>query len=225
MPIFPPPASLRALGGFESEQTLAESLVGVADDIRQLATDFGMRPYRVFLVWIGYTADENADGLLDVDEQGISADDRTIGAGRPYLIAELELLPTPRVGPLGGVRQNLEPMGLTESGGLTIDQVSPSYSEDLLLGLLPDVVDPQRPEQLRPGVQFFYEIQEARPGDHQNPGTAGAGIRNCRAPVRRKFVVDGTPYRQTDAFQWIVDLMRADGERGRNGEVAEVLPP
>lgn len=222
--MFPPPPHLRPLGPFEEERTLAEELVPVADTIRQLATDFGLRPYRVFLVWVGYTADENADGLLDEDEQGVTADDRTIGAGRPYLIAELELLPTPRVGPLGGVRQNLEVVGLTEAGGLTIDQISPSYSEDILLGLLPELVDPALPAQLQKGVQFFYEVREARPANHQNPGTAGAGVRICRPPPRRKFVVDGTPYRVADAFQWIVDLSRADGERGRNGEVSEVLP-
>lgn len=216
--------SLRPLSDFEAEHTLVEDLVPVADDIRQLYTEFGLRPYRVFLVWVGFTADENADGLPDVDVQGVSADDNTIGAGRPFLIAEMELLPTPRVGPLGGVRQNLEPVGLTEAGGVTIDQISPSYSEDLLFGLLYDLLDPQHPAQLRPGIQFFYEVQENRPHRHQNPGTAGSQVVDPRRPARRKFVLDGTPYRLGDSFQWIVDLVRSDGERGREGEVGEVLP-
>lgn len=220
----PRPPHIRPLTDFQAERTLAENLVPVADGIRQLATDFGLRPYRVFLVWIGYTADENADGLLDVDEQGVSADDATVGAGRPYVIAELELLPTPRVGPLGGVRQSLEVVGLTEVGGVMLDQISPSYTEDILMGLLPELLDPQHPGQLRAGVQFFYEIQENRPAYHQNPMTAGAATRVPRRGPRRKFVLGGTPYRQADAFQWSLDLERADGERGRDGEVAEVLP-
>lgn len=216
--------SLRALSDYEAEHSLAEDLIPVADDIRQLATEFGLRPYRVFLVWVGYTSDEDADGLPDVDVQGTAPDDNTIGAGRPFLIAEMELLPTPRVGPLGGVRQNLEPVGLTEAGGLTIDQISASYSEDLLFGLLYELRDEQHPAQLRPGVQFFYEIQENRPHRHQNPGTAGGQLVDPRRPARRKFVLDGTPYRLADSLQWIVDLVRSDGERGRDGEVEEVLP-
>lgn len=217
--------TIRPLGDFEAERTLAERLVTCAvDPIRQLATNFGLRPYRVFLVWIGYTADENADGLLDEDIQGVHADDQTIGAGRPFLIAEIELLPTPRVGPLGGVRQNLDVVGLTEAGAVMLDQISPSFGEDVLMGLHPDLLDPEHPGQLRPGIQFFYEVQENRPARHQNPGTAGSETVIPRRGPRRKFVLGGVPYRQADAFQWVVDLERADGERGRDGEVEDVLP-
>lgn len=214
--------TLRPLSGFEVGTSLATDLMSTADSLRQLYTDFGLRPYRVFLVWVSYTTDEDHDGLVDVDDQGVHADADTIGAGRPYLLAEIELLPTPRVS-VGGVRQNTDAVGRTEVGGATVDQISPAMSEDILQGLMPEFIDPQHPEQLRPGIAFFYEVQEDRPAGFAVQGTVGGEQPTTRRPPRRKFVLDGVPSRSADAFQWRVDLVRADGERGRNGEV-EVLP-
>jgi hypothetical protein len=107
---------------------------------------------------------------------------------------------------------------------VTVDQISPSFSEDILQGLLPEFIDPARPNQLLPGIQFFFEVQENRPPGHSNPFTEGGARPTVRRAPRRKFVLDSTPARSPDAFQWTVDLVRADGERGRNGEIGEVLP-
>ena len=218
----PRQGTIRSLRPVEVGRTLAEDLVGVADDVRALYTEFGLRPYRVWLVWVAWRQDENADGVIDDGEDRIDVDER--GAGRPELLAEIELLPTPRVGPLSGVRQDLDAVGLTERGGLTLDQVSPSYAEDLLMGLLEEFRDPARPNQLKAGISFFYEVQENRQAGHSNWGTAGGEMPASRRPPRRKFVPAGTPTRSADGFQWSFDLVRADGERGREGEIGEVLP-
>lgn len=219
--------AIRPLRDDEVGNTLTEQLVGTADCIRQLATDFGQREHRVFLVWVGYSADEDADGLVDADEMCV--DDATIGAGRPSVIAELELLPTPRVGSMTGIGQDLDAVGLTERGGLTVDQISMSYSEDILLGLLPDLVDPDNPAQLRPGIQFFWEVRSHLPPRHENDDTAGGELPSPSRNARRKFVVSGVPERDSGGFQWIVPLVVADGARGSEGELdslwgGEVLP-
>ncbi len=101
--------NLRPLRDHEVAKTQVDCLIETVDDARQLLTDFGLRPYRVFLVWIGWTADENADGRIGSSEADavIRTDDQTDltaftegdledeveGVGRPVLRREIELLP------------------------------------------------------------------------------------------------------------------------------------
>lgn len=214
--------------------------MGVADDIRQLATEFGGRPYRVFLVWTGWTADEDADGRVNFAESQLERADTgerkfqiwtklgqkifltTEGVGRPVLIREVEILPTPRIQTMAGIAEQTRVEGVTESGGVTVDQISASFSEDVLMGLLPEIRHPSFPETLRPGISFFWEIREERPARYRNPLTAGADLPTDLASARARFHVVGKPTLDRFAFQWSVALTRADGERGRNGEVSEV---
>jgi hypothetical protein len=73
--------AIRPLSDWEVDRSLGEDLIDVADDIRQLYTEFGLRPYRVFLVWVRYTADENADGIID-DGEDLITTPRSAPAGR-----------------------------------------------------------------------------------------------------------------------------------------------
>jgi hypothetical protein len=216
--------------------TLAEDLVSVVDDIRQLPTEFGVRPYRIFLLWVGWTPDVNADGIVSGGEllleqiqvgenlfQQAKILGRMIhlspeGAGRPVLLAETELLPTPRFTPRGLTNQQ-RAEGLTESGRATADRISASYSEDVLMGLIPQFRDPRYPEQIRPGTSFFWEIRENRPARYRNFGTAGADFMSDLPATRRRWNVAGTPVLERGAAQWVVELVRADGERNRLGEL------
>lgn len=211
------PPHLRPLRDHEVPASEVECLIDVADDLRQLYTDFGLRPYRVFLVWVEWTADENDDGLVQ-DEEALLDDDE-VGIGRPRLVHEVEILPTPLVGDLSGVGKRQDPTGLTESGGISVSQITMSFSEDVLMGLLHPFRDAAHPETLRPGLEFFWEVRENRPAGYRLLNTAG-----CEAPTdapapRRRFHVSGVPMRSAGAFHWTVRLVRADGERGRHGEV------
>ncbi len=214
--------SIRLPFNHELSESLVECMNECADDIRQLHTEFGGRAYSVSLVWLRWSADVDGDGLIQGDE--VFIDDNTIGAGRATLIAEIPLLPVPEVSGLGAVGEDIDVTGNTERGGVTVSQISPGYSEDLLRGLLPDLVNPDRPSELQDGVQFFYEIQELRRRGHINQGTAACDLGPMpRDPIRRKFILTSTPERDPYAFQWVVALQRADGERKRDGSVEGIL--
>lgn len=219
--------------------SLVESLTSTADDLRQLYTDFGLRHRRVWLVWIGWTPDVDGDGMISnepVVTVGMSPDERieaiaevdlepeVVGVGRPVLLQELEILPTPLVGSLNAVAKDFDAVGLTERGGISVAQISNRFSEDLLMGLVDPFRVSDQPDSLIPGVDFFWEIQENRPAGFVSPGSLGCpdGTQERRSP-RRRFHVSGTPERETDRFQWVVNLSRADGERGREGEIEDVV--
>lgn len=209
----------KPLADFEVSQTLTDNLTGVADDIRALYTDFGLRPYRVFLTWVRWTRDTNADGIVAGTEMDLLDGER--GVGRAVVVREEEVLPTPRITSLNAVRKELDVTGLTEKGGIAIDQISPRYTEDFLMGLVAPYVDPSDPNNLVTDIEFFWEVQEDRPECYQeNPIDAP---RQAERQPRRRFHPAGTPFRAADQFQWIVPLTRADADRARDGDAGESL--
>lgn len=214
------PTFIRPLRDHEIKTTLASCLVDVADCTRQLYTDFGLRPYRVFLVWIGWTADENDDGMLQDEE--LCLEDNMVGVGRPVVLADVELVPTPLVGDLTAVAKTQDVTGLTERGGVGVSQISASMSEDVLMGLITPFRDPDNPDTLLPGIEFFWEVQQDRPAGFALQNTQGCDFPTELKQPRRRFHVSGTPSLDQGAFEWSVALVRADGERGRGGDVEAV---
>lgn len=210
---------LKPLFPHEVNDTVTECLIEAADCIRQIATDFGLRPYRVFLVWIEWTADENDDGFIRDEE--LDLDDKEVGVGRPVLLQEIEILPTPLVR-VAGISKRQDAVGLTESGSISITEISARFREDVLMGLLPQYRHEEYPETLRKGVEFFWEIREDRPTGYVSQGYVGCPDRQDLESVRRRFHVAGTPNREADNFQWVVQLTRADGERNRQGAIESV---
>lgn len=91
-------------------RSLVEQLGSVADDLRQLNTDFGLRPYRMFSVLYRWTGGE-------------------IGRGEPEVASTEEFLPTPNV-VMGGVRKEPREGGTVERGDVRVTQLSPRYTED-----------------------------------------------------------------------------------------------
>lgn len=113
--------------------SLVESLGETVDSLRQLYTDFGLRPYRVFSVVYEWSGGD-------------------VGRGLPRVISEQEMLPTPRVIETSGVSGELRSAGLVERGTVRLEQVSPRYTEDqvrLLFFQYP----------LPPGKQGFIEMR------------------------------------------------------------------
>lgn len=163
---------------------LSVALVPVVDSIRQLYTTFGLRPYRVFLVHEAWSG-------------------ARIGEGTPLEISRREVLPTPKVLDMGGTSLTLRSVGLTEEGGITIEEVSAKYTEDDLLGKTPDLVDPALPSVGLSNVEFFWEVSENRP--------------STPAPVRRRYVPNATPMLTRDGFEWRVSLTKQDFNRDRYG--------
>jgi hypothetical protein len=126
--------------------TLGTDLVTTVDDLRQLYTDFGLRPYRVFLVHVAWSGGRRGDG-------------------NPIELSRREILPTPRVLDMGSTSFALRSIGLTEEGGVVIEHVSPKYTEDDLLGRTPDLIDPAFPATGLANVEFFWEVAENRPSN------------------------------------------------------------
>lgn len=125
-------------------KTLAQDLVPIVDDIRQIATDFGVRPYRVFMVHIQWTGPAR-------------------GIGEPQEISRREILPTPVVADMSATARTLAAVGMVEEGSIRLSKISASLTEDDLLGRTPDLAMFDGTRRDRRNVEFFYEVVQARP--------------------------------------------------------------
>ena len=90
------------------------------------------------------------------------------------------------------------------------------------MGLITPFRDEESPDALKPGISFFWELQQNRPGRYVSPGFAGCESPQEQRQPRRRFHVAATPHLDGPGFQWTVSLKRADGERGREGQVEVV---
>lgn len=210
------PSNLRAQKPHELGRSLVDCLTSTVDSVRHINTELGLRAYRVFLVWVAWTADEDGNGWVRGKETLL--DDQTVGVGRGRVVKEVEILPPPRVS-LAGVAENYDAVGLTERGSIMISEISLSYSERVLRGLLPEFEQPNFPETLKDGVEFFWEVQGLVKPGLGLPGTAGGQLRDNQPAIRRRFHLTMVPTRDPSKFEWRVNLSRADGDRQPGGGV------
>lgn len=122
--------------------TLTEDMGAVVDDLRQIATDYGQRPYRMFSVvykWSG----------------------GSVGRGKPTTIFEQEFLPTPKLTINGlvdrgyiraSVKDKPQEAGSVERGVISVIDISPRYTEDQIRQLFRSGAD------LDAGEVAFIEI-------------------------------------------------------------------
>lgn len=163
--------------GQDQAHSLANALVAAADRMRELYTTVGLRPYRVFLV------------------KGFWAGDRK-GHGDLLVTSRRELEPRPRVRDLGTLNLQIRSTGRVEDGDVFVDQISARYVEEELTGRSPDMADPSLPRTSRREVDFWWEIEEARPG--------------CPEPLVRAFSPRALPALRRDEFQWTITLARRE---------------
>lgn len=129
----------------------------LADNLRQLNTKFGARPYRVFMVWTKWTGSERGEG----DER---------------VLLEREILPTPKVESIDTVSMTLFASGVLEMGSVHVTEVSLTLTRDILtgraipgLGIVDHIPQP---------FEFFYEIRE------DGRGEVGTGVQPARLKFR-----------------------------------------
>jgi len=91
-------------------RSLVESLGYVADDLRQIYTNLGARPYRINAVVVRWTGG-------------------AIGRGKQEVVSSKPVEPTPRVN-LAPLRNEMTSGGLQEKGYIRADQISPNFTED-----------------------------------------------------------------------------------------------
>lgn len=130
------------LSAVKMRQTLGQQLIPVADCIRDILTQAGLRPYRVCLVRTRWSA-------------GIR------GQGSEFVISREPLLPTPKLMDLEGLAEIVSASGLSEQGDVMVSEVSGRYAEAFLRGAQPSG-DPW------PEENFFWEIEF--PDIDGNPG-------------------------------------------------------
>lgn len=140
---------VRPLRSPEVGSNFSSLLVPIVDRLRQLNTSFGLRPYRVFLVYLNWTGGRRGDGV-------------------PQMLSRTEVLPTPRVD-LGGTIQALMSSGMTESGGIKVTEISAKFAEDDLMGHTTDWADNTVPTTGRQTIEFFWEIVEDRQASPPKP--------------------------------------------------------
>jgi hypothetical protein len=93
---------------------LLDGLVGDVDELRDLAREFGIRPYRLLTVIRTWDGTEIGDG--------------------DYVDVMVEITPRPKVEPFTSLQNKLLPCGLAEAGTIRISEVSLSYTYPELTG-------------------------------------------------------------------------------------------
>jgi hypothetical protein len=122
------------------ETSLVEDSSELVDDLRQLQTDAGLRPYRVFCVVVEWSGGE-------------------LYRGESSVASEKEFLPTPLVD-LRPMYSIMSEAGRFEHGDIVMREISPSLTEDQVNELCSNGAE------LGPNQQSFIEIRhDARKGN------------------------------------------------------------
>lgn len=159
-------------------KTLVASLVPCVDHIRDLYTSLGARVYEVALIHTRWTGGER-------------------GVGSEEVISDVPLLPTPRVSDLSAVQYQTYSLGGVEQGAINVSEISPRYTEDELMGRLP------QGGEIPLDQNFYWELRVP-----VSPGESGE---------RRRFVPVSIPGLDPLRFQWMITLVRAQQDRSRSG--------
>lgn len=115
--------------------TLAGDLFCAVDDIRDIATQLGTRPYIVSLVWTRWSRGKTGTGVEEV------------------VLVE-RLLPTPKIPDLEPLDTEVLAIGTEEIGSISVNEISPRYTEDFLKGIVAG-----NPRLAGNGIEFFWEVQ------------------------------------------------------------------
>ena len=184
--------------GYAARSTLVQRLAPRGDRLRQRLTRFGLRPRRVFLVWIVW-------------------DGEVRGEGFERELARVELLPTPRVTDLTALTRRAWPQGIMAEGSVRVDQISmAAYDEDVLRGLViprkdlpPRNGTPVGGTAIEPrpatNCSFWYELVEDRRGED--------------APRRQRMRLHGMPWRYAGGLYFAVNLEASESATNRAGDL------
>ena len=164
------------LNSVDLKKTLAQRLIGPVDSVRDLATRLGARPYKVRIVRVQWSSGQRGEGV-----------------GETLTVADI--LPTPKLTQLDGVREIINPVGLDEAGSVKVIQISGRFTENDLRGYDADG-DPPNDD-----TEVFYEIEFPQP--------------NGRPSIKRRFLIEGAPEYLATACQWQLALNRAHDDRDR----------
>lgn len=193
---------LRPLTPFEARNTLAHRLSPRVDRLRQVATRFGIRSDRVFLVWTKFTGLERGEG----EEQEVQ---------------RLEILPTPRVHDLTSISLNPLTGGILPAGSVRVDRISARFNDDILQGRVPPG-SAERGKRTNEPFDFFYEIVADGRSDaplvgcgdvHEAELVSGGPTKAARA----RFRPASMPERREGGVEYSIVLERISEDRTAEG--------
>ncbi len=121
------------LKGKQISNALIPSLTGVVDDIRDIYTQLGARPYEVTLIWTQWSGGDRDRGVEQV-------------------VKQCPLLPTPKVSDLANLNKEIMSIGSEEVGGIRVSEISPRFTEDQLIGFSDDGTP------VPSDMNFYYEV-------------------------------------------------------------------
>ena len=134
-------------------KSLAHKFIPLADNLRDMNTSMGLRPYIVCIVKTRWTDGER-------------------GEGSEYVESITNILPTPLVSDLSSIAEILHPIGLDEAGSIQVSEISGRYTEEQLRGLKDDGSEQD------PDVHVYWEVEYVRadgvPGEHRRFTLSGA---------------------------------------------------
>jgi len=116
--------------------SLARKLIPVVDRIRDLYTQLGARPYRVWIIRTRFAGQRRGVGVEQVTH-------------------ELELLPTPLVVDLRSLSEMVTPVGVNEQGIVQLQYISGRYTEEQLIGVGPEGSPVASNETVYYEIEFF----------------------------------------------------------------------
>ena len=119
------------------KKTLAQKFIPLADQLRDLAVKFGLRPYIVRIVRVRWAGVYRGEGACMVEQ-------------------ELTILPTPLVTDMGGEATITTPVGMDEFGQVIVSEISGRFTEDELRFVSAEGKEPE------PNEEVFYEIEFPR---------------------------------------------------------------
>ena len=96
----------------------------------------------------------------------------------------------------------LSAFGRVEEGGIVVDRISAKFSEDDLTGKTPDLIDPAITRTGKRNGEYFWEVQENRPGF---PKT-----------IPRRYLHAAAPTLMRGGSQWRIPLNKQNTDRSRN---------
>lgn len=121
-------------------KTLIANLTPCIDSVRELNADYGLRPFRVFLVKTRWTGGARGRGVETV-------------------VSEEEILPMPKVETLASINMVMMTVGTDENGDVRISEISLKYDENKLMGRGPGG------EPLDNAESFRWELQNIARGE------------------------------------------------------------
>lgn len=175
-----------ALSPIQARQSFAQRFVPLVDRLRCINTRFGLRSKRLFMVWTIFSGENR-------------------GEGYERELKRVEILPVPKLSETTSISRNPYSAGVFPVGSIRVDEISSSFTKDVLKGLrIPPDLHTTFPDLPKPNIDFFYETTEDGRGD--NPD------------VRERFRLLAGPYRREDRFDFVIVLERSSEDRNRLGQ-------